>query len=86
MTKLAWTVVLIVVLQANSLGSAFACGSNTIQVCRPWPWASLKGAKPVDLPVELARKFDLTSNLKTAKMLGIPFPRAILLRADEVIE
>ncbi len=44
MTKLAWTVVLIVALQANSLGSAFADRSGAIQVCRPWAWTSLKGA------------------------------------------
>ena len=45
MTKLAWTVVLIVALQANSLGSAFADRSGAIQVCRPWAWTSLKGAR-----------------------------------------
>ncbi len=44
MTKLAWTVVLIIVLQANSLGSALADGSGAIEVCRPWAWTSLKGA------------------------------------------
>ncbi len=45
LTKLAWTAVLIVALQANSLRSAFADGSNAIQVCRPWAWTSLKGAR-----------------------------------------
>ncbi len=44
-TKLAWTVVLIVFSQANSLGSAFADGPSAMQVCRPWAWASLKGAR-----------------------------------------
>jgi len=46
----------------------------------------VKGAKPGDLPVEQPTQFTLVVNQRTAKLLGLSPPEAILLRADEIIE
>lgn len=46
----------------------------------------LKGARPADLPVAQADKYDFVVNARTATALGVTIPRDLMLRADKVIE
>jgi len=45
-----------------------------------------RGARPSELPIERPTIYELVTNLRTAKVLGLEFSQAMLLRADEVIE
>ena len=70
-------------------GGLMSYGVNFPLMCRgaaDYVAKIIKGAKPEDLPIEQAVKFELVVNLKTAKAIGLEVPTAILLRADEVIE
>jgi putative ABC transport system substrate-binding protein len=80
---------MLTVADGAELGGLMSYLANTVEM---WRKAStfvhriLQGAKPSELPVEQATRFEFSINLKTAKALGIKIPQSVLVRADRVIE
>ncbi len=70
-------------------GALIGYGVDFLEMCRRgavFVDKILRGAKPADIPVEQATKFETVLNLRAATSLGVTLPTSILLRADRVIE
>jgi putative ABC transport system substrate-binding protein len=73
-------------VEAGGLISYGASLSDLYRRAAEYTVEILKGAKPSDLPVKLASKFEILVNLKTAKQIGLVIPQHILVQTDKVIQ